>query len=159
MIKGQPRALYWRVYAVIAAIVWLAVFAMQIGKVGFPLAVLTSIVSGAIIGLTALLAFGYNFKSATTQKRVCMVGLMFCLKRLIPAVGAATFFFHMNVVRSHLNADQAFIFRAQMIGVAVMTALEFWALATLSKPMDSDDGHENNDGDGTLGKRRRRLVA
>lgn len=155
MIKGQPRALHWRIYAVVAASVWVANLFVQIGKVGVARALLSTFLAGALVGVTGLLAFGYHFKSNRVQRRVCMAGLMLCLKRLVPLLGAATVFFHSNVARAHLSASGASVYRGEMVLAASIVGLELWALAALAKhPADDEDSDDE-----APSQRRRRLIA
>ena len=116
---------------------------MQAGQHGLAFAVLNLLVSGAVIAITILFAFGYNFKTAKTQRHVCIAAMVLCLKRLVPAVCGATIFFSMNVSHNHWTPAQAEDARLASISTALMAVVEIWALSAFSKlPSNGAEGGE-----------------
>lgn len=116
---------------------------MEAVQHGLAFAILNLLVSGAVIAITVLFAFGYNFKTEKTQKHVCIAAMVLCLKRLVPAVCGATIFFSLNVARNHWTPAQAEDARLALISIALMAVVEIWALSVFSKlPSDDAEGGE-----------------
>ena len=149
MIKGIPRAIYWRLYSVMLVMLSAIGFVVLARQHGVGIAILTSILPGLVTALTVLFAFGYSFKNAGTQRRLSILAMVLCLKRMVPAILGATLFFQTSVTKYHWTAAQANNSRLMMVSAALLAGFEFWALAICSKIV-----HSANEQDGPVRRRR-----